>query len=285
MWRCRMTRGSTRAPRPTTDTGDLPTRPSSRLCSPRGSIWTGAARSSMSAAGLASSLSGSPTCSGTPSASIPTRPCSLRVAESPTRRPSRTFVGSGPGRRPAGSGAGAIPRGHLRPVLSLDRRSSGSRGGVRHVGARRDVGADRPHGRRPAGAAESRAAGDPTRRDRGARAEVPRLNPPRRPWRRTGSDPSFRSTPCSTRFGAPRTIFAPGVPDLVRDTESVLSGYFSMSSSAPRLFGDQVEDFAEEVRRLLTSRSPAGIFWDWPGDTEITLARKPGRTGCRGRRS
>ena len=80
-----------------------------------------------------------------------------------------------------------------------------------------------------------------------------------------------------TRFGVPRSVFAPGVPDLVRDTESVLSGYFSMSSSAPRLFGDQVEDFAEEVRGLLTSRSPAGIFWDWPGDTEITLARKPGR--------
>lgn len=95
----------------------------------------------------------------------------------------------------------------------------------------------------------------------------------------------FEALLARTRFGAPRTIFAPGVPDLVRDTESVLSGYFSMSSSAPRLFGDQVEDFAEEVRRLLTSRSPAGIFWDWPGDTEITLARKPGRTGCRGRRS
>jgi hypothetical protein len=52
-----------------------------------------------------------------------------------------------------------------------------------------------------------------------------------------------------------------------------------------RLFGDQVEDFAGEVRRVLTSRSPEGIFWDWPGDTEVTLARKPGRTGCEGRRS
>jgi len=81
-----------------------------------------------------------------------------------------------------------------------------------------------------------------------------------------------------SRFGAPRVIFAPGIPDLVRDSESVLSGYFSMSSSAPHLFGDRVDDFAGEVRELLASRSPEGIFWDWPGDTEVVLARKPGLT-------
>ena len=79
-----------------------------------------------------------------------------------------------------------------------------------------------------------------------------------------------------TRFGAPRSIFVPGIPDLVRDTESVLSGYFSFSSSAPHLFGDRVEEFAADVRKLLASRSPDGLFWDWPGDTEVVLARKPG---------
>jgi hypothetical protein len=62
----------------------------------------------------------------------------------------------------------------------------------------------------------------------------------------------------------------------VRTSESVLAGYFSMSSSAPHLFGDRVEDFGAEVRELLRSRSPEGVFWDWPGDTEIILARKPG---------
>lgn len=48
-----------------------------------------------------------------------------------------------------------------------------------------------------------------------------------------------------------------------------------MSSSAPHLFSDRVEEFAREVRELLASRSPAGVFWDWPGDTEIVLATKP----------
>jgi hypothetical protein len=75
-----------------------------------------------------------------------------------------------------------------------------------------------------------------------------------------------------TRFGEPRSIFVPRVPDLLRDSESVLSGYFSTSISAPHLFGDRAEDFAADVRELLASRSPDGVFWDWPGDTEVVLA-------------
>ena len=85
----------------------------------------------------------------------------------------------------------------------------------------------------------------------------------------------FEDVLVRTRFGAPQSIFVPGIPDLLRDSESVLSGYFSMSSSAPHLFGDRVEDFAGEVRELLASRSPEGVFWDWPGDTEVILAGKP----------
>jgi SAM-dependent methyltransferase len=86
----------------------------------------------------------------------------------------------------------------------------------------------------------------------------------------------FEDVLVRTRFGMPRAIFAPGSPDLVRTSESVLSGSFSLSSSAPHLFGDRVEDFATEVRELLASRSGEGIFWDWPGDTEIVLSRRPG---------
>jgi hypothetical protein len=78
-----------------------------------------------------------------------------------------------------------------------------------------------------------------------------------------------------TRFGAPRSLFAPGIPDLIRDSESVLYGYLSFSSSTPFLFGDRLEEFAHEVRELLKARSPEGVFWDWPGDTEVILARKP----------
>jgi SAM-dependent methyltransferase len=85
---------------------------------------------------------------------------------------------------------------------------------------------------------------------------------------------SLEDALASSRFGAPRVIFAPGIPDHVQNIEGVLSNYFSMSFAAPHLFGDRVEDFADEVRELLSERSPEGVFWDWPGDTEVMLVRK-----------
>jgi hypothetical protein len=85
---------------------------------------------------------------------------------------------------------------------------------------------------------------------------------------------SLQDALASTRFGAPRVIFAPGFPDHVQDIEGVLSNYFSMSYAAPHLFGDRVEEFAGEMRELLRERSPEGVFWDWPGDTEVMLVRK-----------
>jgi len=86
----------------------------------------------------------------------------------------------------------------------------------------------------------------------------------------------FQDVLVRTRFGEPRVLFVPGVPDLVRDSESVLSGYFSLASSAPHLFPDGGKAFAEDVRSLLADRSPQGLFWDWPGDTEVVLAGKAG---------
>jgi SAM-dependent methyltransferase len=85
----------------------------------------------------------------------------------------------------------------------------------------------------------------------------------------------FEDVLARTRFGAPRQLFAPGIPDLLRDSESVLSGYLSLTISAPHLFGDRLGDFCGQVRALLASRSPDGMFWDWPGDTEVVIARKP----------
>ena len=86
----------------------------------------------------------------------------------------------------------------------------------------------------------------------------------------------FEDVLARTRFGVSQQFFVPGIPDLLRDSESVLSGYLSLSSSAPHLFGDRLDEFAGEVRALLASRSAGGTFWDWPGDTEVVLARKPG---------
>jgi ubiquinone/menaquinone biosynthesis C-methylase UbiE len=79
-----------------------------------------------------------------------------------------------------------------------------------------------------------------------------------------------------TRFGTPRRVFAPGRPDIIRNIDDVLAGYFSMSYAAPHLFGDMRTQFEADVRAELARHSPSGLFWDWPGDTEILLAGKPG---------
>jgi hypothetical protein len=100
-------------------------------------------------------------------------------------------------------------------------------------------------------------------------AGAPAKAPPR-------TNSPLRGCAARTRFGVPRQFFVPGIPDLLRDSESVLSGYFSLASAAPHLFGDRVDDFAREVRELLARRSADGIFWDWPGDTEVVMGRKPG---------
>jgi SAM-dependent methyltransferase len=85
---------------------------------------------------------------------------------------------------------------------------------------------------------------------------------------------TFEDVLVGTRFGSPITLFAAGVPDLVRDTRSVISGYLSMTTSAPHLFGERLAGFVGDARRLLHDRSPSGRFWDWPGDTAIILARR-----------
>lgn len=89
-----------------------------------------------------------------------------------------------------------------------------------------------------------------------------------------GQPARFEDTLRQTRFGNPRTVYAPGRPDLVRDVDAVVANSFSMSYAAPRLFGDRRADFEADLRRLLLKCSPDGRFWDWPGDTELVIATK-----------
>jgi hypothetical protein len=100
------------------------------------------------------------------------------------------------------------------------------------------------------------------------------------PRRRSGQgyvverDHTFQEVLVDTRFGLPAVLFAPGVPDLIRTSESVLSGYLSLSTSTPHLFGDRLDQFSADAGRLMAHHSSSGLFWDWPGDTEIILARR-----------
>jgi SAM-dependent methyltransferase len=84
----------------------------------------------------------------------------------------------------------------------------------------------------------------------------------------------YEDTLARTRFGSLDVVFAAGRGDIVQDIDGVLANYYSMSFCAPHLFGDQLAAFEADVRTELGARSPSGLFWDWPGDTEILIARK-----------
>ncbi|MBV9662534.1 MAG: class I SAM-dependent methyltransferase [Actinobacteria bacterium] len=77
-----------------------------------------------------------------------------------------------------------------------------------------------------------------------------------------------------TKFGACRMVVAPGREDIVRDVDSVVDGFFSMSWCAPHLLGDRRDAFEADLRDLLLAHGPGGRFWDWPGDTDIVIGTK-----------
>ena len=79
-----------------------------------------------------------------------------------------------------------------------------------------------------------------------------------------------------TRFGVPRSLFCAGRDDIVQDSDGVLANYLSTSFAAPHLFGELLACFEADVRTELAARSVSGLFWDWPGDTQILLAGKVG---------
>lgn len=95
-----------------------------------------------------------------------------------------------------------------------------------------------------------------------------------------GQPARFEDTLLETRFGGSRTVYAAGRQDLVRDIDTVVANYFSLSWAAPRLFGDRLADFEDDLRRVLSECSPDGLFWDWPGDTELVIATKPSTLGA-----
>ncbi len=77
-----------------------------------------------------------------------------------------------------------------------------------------------------------------------------------------------------TRFGAPQRLYAPGRADIVQDIDGVIANYLSTSYCAPHLFGERFAEFVSALRDDLKAHTSSGLFWDWPGDTEILIARR-----------
>jgi len=76
--------------------------------------------------------------------------------------------------------------------------------------------------------------------------------------------------------GAERLRLAAGEV-LVRTADDIVAWVYSLSGSAPHLFGDRTDAFEAELRQLLYDASPGGLFAEQPPDTEVFVWRKPTR--------
>lgn len=62
---------------------------------------------------------------------------------------------------------------------------------------------------------------------------------------------------------------------LERTVDDIMAQVFSLSGSAPHLFGDHLADFEHDLRALLTSASDAGFFCEQIPDLALVLYRRP----------
>ena len=76
-------------------------------------------------------------------------------------------------------------------------------------------------------------------------------------------------------FMSPQLLRVPASGVLVRSVDDVAAWVWSMSGSAPHLFGHRVEAFEAELRGVLHDASPAGLFAEQPPDTEVWVWRTP----------
>jgi hypothetical protein len=75
-------------------------------------------------------------------------------------------------------------------------------------------------------------------------------------------------------FRRSERLVLPGRRDLVRSVDDVIDGYLSTSFAAPELFGDTFAQFRAELASVLAAYTDTGFFWEWPGDTEVIIARR-----------
>nr|WSZ94623.1 hypothetical protein OH820_02230 [Streptomyces sp. NBC_00857] len=80
-----------------------------------------------------------------------------------------------------------------------------------------------------------------------------------------------------TRAGVtgPQRHVVPGGQAWERTSEDVAAWVFSLSSSAPHLFGGRRDAFEADLDRLLREVSPSGRFSERLPSTEVFVWRKP----------
>jgi SAM-dependent methyltransferase len=76
-------------------------------------------------------------------------------------------------------------------------------------------------------------------------------------------------------FKHPERLLIPAGGVQVRDIDDIVAWVYSLSGSAPHLFGDRLQEFEVDLRHLLHDLTPSGLFAEQPPDTEVFVWRKP----------
>jgi SAM-dependent methyltransferase len=74
-------------------------------------------------------------------------------------------------------------------------------------------------------------------------------------------------------FAGPELVVVPDGRTIVRSADDLVAETFSLSSSAPHLFGDRLSQFETDLRRLLAEASPYGAFAVRLPDNELKIWR------------
>lgn len=178
-------------------------------------------------------------------------------------------MGAGPSRGPA-RGSRDVHRGDLRPVLPLDGSGSGGGHYQGHARARRGVRAHLGSEDRASIRRRSSVSGGALSGDGRVGQALPRTGTTRRARVLPQGTPGGEAAVLTRAgFSGPRRHVVPGGQALERTSDDVVAGVFSMSFSAPHLFGARRAAFESDVRLLLREVSPSGRFSERLPGTEV----------------
>jgi hypothetical protein len=74
-------------------------------------------------------------------------------------------------------------------------------------------------------------------------------------------------------FSGPQVIEVPRGETFERTEDQIVASVFSLSGSAPHLYGDRLQEFEEDLRALLRRASPDGVFHEKARDITLSIWR------------
>lgn len=91
-----------------------------------------------------------------------------------------------------------------------------------------------------------------------------------------GSSNSEEPVLAAAGFLGPQRLHLPPAGPLLRTEDDLVAWVWSLSGSAPHLFGARRGEFETELRAVLRQAAPDRVFAEWLPDTDVRIWRNPG---------